>query len=268
MSRKKTHEEYVVEVAEKNPNVEVIGEYIGARTPILHKCKICGYKWDASPTNILRDRKCPKCKYVKLSKHKTKTTETFRRELYNKTQNIEIISDYINGKTDIECVCKSCGYRWNQKPNNLLQSPSCPICSGYIIGPAPEYKNSIWASKYKYLAEYYGISEKIMKETRSGSKNKINVVCPNCGYIKKISPSNLFYFGLGCNKCSDGISYPEKFMTSVLDQLQINYQLQYSPSWAEGKRYDFYLLDYNCIIETHGEQHYEEHTRGRSLQEE
>ena len=31
MSRKKTHEEYVKELAEKNPNVEVIGIYCGNR---------------------------------------------------------------------------------------------------------------------------------------------------------------------------------------------------------------------------------------------
>lgn len=39
MSRKKTHEEYVKELAEKNPNVEVIGIYCGNRIKIPHRCK-------------------------------------------------------------------------------------------------------------------------------------------------------------------------------------------------------------------------------------
>jgi hypothetical protein len=57
-------------------------------------------------------------------------------------------------------------------------------------------------------------------------------------------------------------------MLSVLDQLDINYIHHYSPNWANGKIYDFYLLDYNAIVETHGLQHYERAHKGRSLIEE
>ena len=35
MSKKKTHEEYVAELAIKNPNVEVVGEYINAKTKLF-----------------------------------------------------------------------------------------------------------------------------------------------------------------------------------------------------------------------------------------
>ena len=47
--KKKTHEEYVVEVAKANPNIEVIGTYINIKTKILHRCKIDGYEWYATP---------------------------------------------------------------------------------------------------------------------------------------------------------------------------------------------------------------------------
>lgn len=33
MSKKKTHEQYVAEVAIKNPNIKIIGKYINANTP-------------------------------------------------------------------------------------------------------------------------------------------------------------------------------------------------------------------------------------------
>ena len=199
--RKKTQKEYIVDVAKKNLNVEVIGTYINDTTKIPHKCRICGYKWDITPSNVL------------------------------------------------------CGR-------------GCPVCYRHIIGHAPEYKNSIWASKYRKLAEYYGITEEQMKTIMPHSKQKITLPCPNCGYKKNISMDHLFDSGFGCNKCSDGISYPEKFMMSLLDQLHIRYNYQYYPDWIDNKRYDFYLPDYNCIIETHGGQHYEKNTRGRTLQEE
>lgn len=68
MSRKKTHEEYVVEVAAINPNIEVVEEYINAKTKILHRCKIDGYEWYAIPYDILCGTGCPNCHMSKGEK--------------------------------------------------------------------------------------------------------------------------------------------------------------------------------------------------------
>ena len=56
MGRKKTHEEYVVEVAQLNPNIEVIGTYIDTDTKIQHRCKIDDHIWEAIPHNILKGK--------------------------------------------------------------------------------------------------------------------------------------------------------------------------------------------------------------------
>ena len=186
-----------------------------------------------------------------------KTHEEYVLDLLKKNPNIEVIMGYINDGTKILHKCKICSHEWNVAPHGVLSGTGCPVCSGNKIGNAPEYKNSIWSSKYKELAISYSMSEEQMKTIMPMSEKKINVRCPNCGAIKYIAPKTLFMHGLGCNSCSDGISYPEKFIASILNQLQINYIPQYSPDWANRKRYDFYLKDYNCIIEAHGLQHYE-----------
>jgi hypothetical protein len=67
--------------------------------------------------------------------------------------------------------------------------------------------------------------------------------------------------GFSCPKCSDKIPYAEKFIFNVLEQLNIIFKTQLSRTtfnWCNDYRYDFYLRDLNCIIETHGLQHYEE----------
>ena len=191
--KKKTHEEYVLELAEKNPTIEVMGTYINNATLITHRCKICNYIWQARPCNTLRERACPVCAFP-----------------------------------------------------------------AKVIGPAPEYRNSIWASKYRKLAEYYGFSEDLMKSTRPMSSKKITIVCPDCGCNKAISPAELLTQGLFCNHCNDGISYPEKFIAAVLTQLDITFEARYSFDWSSRKQYDFYLPEYSCIIEAHGAQHYED----------
>lgn len=58
---KRTHEEYVYEVSEINPDIEVIGKYANTTTPILHKCLIDGHEWNVAPYSILHGTGCPRC---------------------------------------------------------------------------------------------------------------------------------------------------------------------------------------------------------------
>jgi len=100
-----------------------------------------------------------------------------------------------------------------------------------------------------------------------GSSSKIWIICQNCGNEKQIKPEKFVSRGLSCSKCSDGVSYGEKIMFSVLQQLNLEFQTQLSKTtfkWCESKeynyRYDFYF-NYNgenIIIEIHGIQHYKE----------
>ena len=130
----------------------------------------------------------------------------------------------------------------------------CPVCCGNVIGDAPEYKNSIWASEHReYFSKY--LTDEQMKSIMPYSNKKIKIMCPDCGKDKMISPETLICSGLGCS-CSDGQSYPNKFMYALLNQLNVQYEPEYSPEWAQEKRYDNFIKEKNCIIENHGYQHY------------
>jgi len=58
MPKRKTHEQYVAEVAIKYPDIEVIGEYINSSTKTAHKHKTCGNVWYVRPNSILRGCGC------------------------------------------------------------------------------------------------------------------------------------------------------------------------------------------------------------------
>ena len=62
----KTHDSYVQEVENVNPHVEVLGKYINANVPILHRCKKHAVEWYALPMNILKGLGCIKCKGEKI----------------------------------------------------------------------------------------------------------------------------------------------------------------------------------------------------------
>lgn len=64
-NQKKTTEEYKLELATINPDIEVLGEYDTANVHILHKCKKDGYEWMITPSNVLYGKGCPQCKESK-----------------------------------------------------------------------------------------------------------------------------------------------------------------------------------------------------------
>lgn len=96
-----------------------------------------------------------------------------------------------------------------------------------------------------------------------GSHEIIFIKCPDCGYEKEIRVADLTRNNFRCDMCSDNIPYGEKFFANFLKQiLNDNYEIQLSKNilkWCNNYRYDFYISDKNCIVETHGKQHYEEH---------
>lgn len=317
MSKKKTHEEYVAELAKINPNVEVLGTYVNCKTKILHKCKIDDYKWEIRPDSLFGGQGCPKCANVKKSKtheqyvvdlakinpnikvidtyinkkiklkhkclidghewevaphsiltHKTgcpkcntkkpKTHEEYVNQITKINPNIEVLETYINNITPITHRCINCKHKMYKQPCYMIQKCYCPVCEGKgrVIGPPPQYKNSIWDSEYKEHFSIY-LTEEQMKKYTLHNDETIKVSCPYCGNIKETKIRYLFERGLPC-VCSDSVSYPNKFIYEFLNQLNITYIKEFSPDWNKNARYDIYIPSLSCIIENHGSQHYEE----------
>lgn len=75
MPKKKTHEEYIAELAIKNPNIEAIDKYLGANTKILHRCLAHNYEWNVCPSGVLNGNGCPKCKSDKIKKNNKSQTK-------------------------------------------------------------------------------------------------------------------------------------------------------------------------------------------------
>ena len=117
------------------------------------------------------------------------------------------------------------------------------------------------AATHPHLIKYFANKEDALKYS-VGSHKKIYMKCPDCGLERKLEVCILAYVGFGCLKCSDGKPYPEKFLFNVLQQLlDQKFQSQLSKTtfkWCDKYKYDNYINNINCIIETHGIQHYEE----------
>lgn len=140
----------------------------------------------------------------------------------------------------------------------------CPYCSNQKVLKG---FNDMWTTNPE-LASLLANPEDGYKYTQGNSKKKLDWKCPDCGeIIRGKTISNIKMKDLSCGKCSDYISYPEKFIYNLLLQLEIEFEKEEVFTWSQGKRYDF-SLDSTCLIEVHGEQHYRYTGRGRTLEEE
>lgn len=59
--KRKTHDEYVKQVAAINPNIEVTSRYETQQQRVAVKCRIDGFEWSTIASSLLQGRGCPKC---------------------------------------------------------------------------------------------------------------------------------------------------------------------------------------------------------------
>lgn len=154
-------------------------------------------------------------------------------------------------------TCFKCGWSdgWIEE-SNLTKGRRCRCCTGQI---AVKGINTL-GDKRPDLIQYFENHEDAFCVLPRTDNVKVNIICPLCKNKIKITPDHLTTRGFTCRKCGDGFSYPEKFLYNLLQQVNASFITQLNSShfsWVGSFRYDFYLCDYNCIIETHGRQHYE-----------
>lgn len=129
---KKTHDEFLTEMENKQPNIRILSEYQNAREKVLCECKICWNQWYAKPANLLTGFGCPECAVETISKKQAKSEEEFRNDFNRIHSDIDIIGKYRNNHENIELQCRKCGTVWFAMPSNLLRSDGkatgCPHC--------------------------------------------------------------------------------------------------------------------------------------------
>ena len=128
VGREKTHDEFVEEIKNINPNIEIIGKYIKSKTKIKCVCKVCDKEWEVTPNSLLRGSGCPECSKITVANSHRKTHEEFLKETKSLHPSIKIVGKYIDIRTKIRCECLLCGNIWNAIPDNLLHGEGCPKC--------------------------------------------------------------------------------------------------------------------------------------------
>lgn len=157
-----------------------------------------------------------------------------------------------------KCLIDECEYIITEK--EFKNGRKCPKCSGKVLIVGYNDLSTTDPDIIKFLLN----KEDAYKYSRCSHKY-VWVVCPVCGYKRTMRVQELTHKGMSCSKCSDGLSYPNKFSYNVFEQIREQYkeyQSEYSPEWAGRLRYDNYILLKNgqeIIIEMDGGFHYNDY---------
>ena len=216
MMRKKTHEEFVEEISIKNPDVEILDTYINSRIKIRCLCRVCGCEWKPLPTSLSRGMGCPSCGIKKLSKALRLNTQEFIERLSFVNPDIEVVSEYISTRDEIDCKCKVCGNTFKKKPMLLMRGQGCSICDRKRI------RDAQLLSEDEFLRRISLVNPNvILLEEYNGRHQKILCYCTTHNRRWKTRPSELLD-GCGCPDC-----YSEKIGNALrLSQEEIENKLK------------------------------------------
>lgn len=155
---------------------------------------------------------------------KRKTHEEFVQE-FNKKYNgkFSIVGTYIDCSTPIKIKCNSCKIDFFRIPSNVIRrNCCCPICDTKLVTNSITVGvNDLWttrpdvASMLKNTDDGYNVKEK--------SNKKLPFICPHCKNELYKTVSFVSSSGLSCNYCGDTYSYPNRFMTNLLNILNVDF---------------------------------------------
>lgn len=248
----KTHDQFVNEMMNISPNIKIIGKYKNARSKIECECLIDGYHWFATPDNLLRGTGCPKCS------GRVQSTEIFKERLKNIQPYIEVVGEYVNNSTKINCICHLHNFKFKSTPQNLLDGKGCKYCKSEKISKSrlmtqDEFENRV--NTINPDIEVIGVY--------ISARQKVLVKCKKCNTEFCVIPNNIKTRNhIHCPSChqKDSISIGEELIENYLSNHDIYFIHEYKYEDLLGVNggqlsYDFYLPFYNILIEFQGEQH-------------
>lgn len=169
-------------------------------------------------------------------------------------------ADGIYKKKYYKYKCNKCpNVDWILESNLLNNKGGCNVCGCTSPKPLLGYNTVYDCDKYTTLA----IGEESAKKVTCGSDKQVKVICPVCGREKhkKLKINSIHYSqSIGCEFCSDGVSFPNKMIRYIIEYYynigEVAYfEPEYSPEWVSDKKYDCYFIckDKKYIVEMDGD---------------
>ena len=210
--------------------LELIGPYNGMAVKALHKCKICGNKWEVLPRNLIyRLQGCPECR-----RQPVKPLSYFRKKLKEVHGNlimcvVERNLPGVKPQLKVTATCSTCGHTWHPGYHNLVRGSTCPECAK-TVRPRRSIEEFVYQSK-----ELFGDRFDYSKVDFTTSHDEITLTCSHHGdflirgYIHLLSPNG------GCKACY------------LQERTEQNREVFLKAAEKFGARFTYHKVDYKQV---------------------
>lgn len=248
---RKTHKQFMQQIQAINSNIEILSKYEKDNIKVKCRCKTCGFEWESQPSNLLQGKGCKQCHFNNMKNARMKSHEQFITELYEINKDIKVLSRYSGAKNKVDCECLIHNEKFSMTGGHLLRGETgCRECINvkFHLGGLKSHEQFV-----KELSDVNSNIEVI--GNYNGAKNGIEVKCLKCGHIwRPVADSLLHGYGCPCCKRSKGEERIEKYLTD--NNIQFEHQKRFSDLRnILPLSYDFYLPEYNTLIEYQGQFH-------------
>lgn len=302
LMKKKTIEE-MHQVASERDGFCLSSDYIGAREPLLWRCKY-GHEWSASPVNITsKNSWCPYCAGQRGDNFTISKMNQVAQQRGGKC----LSTEFHNSKSKLQWQCSE-NHVWEATPTNVINKNSwCPYCAGVRMTPERKVlRNSpkrekkpigYWNSLERCLGEaskYETKSEWMRGHPLSHRSASLNGWLDQCStHMREIKKPDGYWTLALCKeeasrysskaewRLSHKTSYSKANKEGWLDiccehmavtplwfgpasilKFLLSHDIAYiaehrfkgHPEVAR-RPFDFFLPDFNLVVEFHGEQH-------------
>lgn len=219
-------------------------KYLNNHTKIEILCPIHG-SFMQKPNGHLNGKGCVKCA------GRNRTSKDLIREfinIHNNEYDYSLVK-YVMATKKVDIICKIHGI-FKQVVSTHLNGHKCPKCSHRHRPTKKEFiekANVIFNKRYDYSLVNY-----------KNNKTKVKIICPTHGVFEQ--KPNCHLSGRGCAHCRE--SKGERKISVFLDNVNIKYirqqKFENCTNTITGRMlpFDFYLPNYNLLIEYDGRQHF------------
>lgn len=255
-------EDFNQKLQKVDENYEAIGEYTCSKGYLDIRCKKHDVIFNAQAVSLLCGKTiCPTCKRERIENNKVfLSTEDFKRRLKENYPQLEVVGEVISSTEKVELYCKEHDCHFFASPNGYLYKHKVECCPKFSHKKSPEQFR-------KEIENLIGFI--IPLEDYKGNEEKIKFKCLKHNYVWEATPSNVTTIK-HCPKCNNTL-HNEKKIDSILTQWGYHFIKQKRFSDCIDKRslpFDFYLPDFNVLIEFDGEFHYMPVRKGNMTNEE
>lgn len=250
-----TEEEFIIKSKEVHGNKFNYNklDYTNCLTKVKITCNEHGDFTQFPQAHLLGHIGCTFCKRINAEINRRDSQEEFVEKCVEKHGDRYDYSNiiYLGTKNKINVKCKEHG-EFMSNAGNHLAGHGCPKC-------AVEYNTDrLRSTKEEFIEKakiVHGSRYDYSKVEYTRVHNKVIIICRNKGHGEFSQEANSHLQGNGCPICSE--SKGERLIRNILIKNNIYCLKEYKiPLQKNRYKYDFYLPDYNLLIEFHGGQHY------------